>query len=104
MSRLLTQDGRSWTPLLLDLIELDEAGALGGIRAVIAERLRHVREGLPVNDDDPHYLLHLVQGSCRSVIEYGGHPGEDRKILAEAAALLAAEIDRQQQDRSGAVS
>jgi hypothetical protein len=64
---------------LLDLYELDEAGALGGIRAVIAERLRQVRQGTPLADGESTsaMILHL-----------------DPEEYAAFAALLAAEIDR----------
>lgn len=78
----------SWTPLLQDLLELDRAGALAGIRAIIAERLRQVREDL-IRDAVPHRMAGTALGH-----------GE----YARAAALLAAEIDRQQENQSRTVS
>ncbi len=57
---------RHWQPLIFDLMELDRAGALGGIRAIVGERLRQVR------GDDPD--------------------GVDGRAVQ--AAYLAAEIDR----------
>jgi len=42
-----------WLPIILDLTALDTAGALGGIRAIIAERLRQVRAGGPVMPEPP---------------------------------------------------
>jgi hypothetical protein len=67
----------SWTPLLKDLLDLDRAGALGGIRAVIAERLRMVRE----QDADSGWV---AEAAAQMV---AGN-------LVLAAAALAAEIDR----------
>lgn len=67
-------------PLLLDLIQLDEADALHGIRAVVAERLRRLRAHPDYVPEIPSWLreLNLSAGS-----------------YAVAAALLAAEIDRE---------
>jgi len=75
-----------WLPIIMDLTALDTAGALGGIRAIITERLRQVRDGAPVERD--RYLTHgeLVAYAHRRM-----HLGKIR----QAAALLAAEIDRQ---------
>ena len=42
-----------WLPVFLELAELDTAGAMGGIRAIIAERLRQVRAGGPVMPEPP---------------------------------------------------
>lgn len=76
--------GREWTPLLQDLLELEAAGALGGIRAIIAERLRQVRE----SGQDWHPVVGALE-TARMLMPDAG--------LLEApriAALLAAEIDR----------
>lgn len=76
-----------WDALHKDLAELDLRDALGGIRVIITERLRQVREGIP-------------GGSLRAMIELGidqatyGHGGTGD--ITVAAALLAAEIDRQE--------
>lgn len=77
----------SWRPALVvfELMELEEAGALGGIRAIIAERLRQVRAGEPL-PEPPWLLLGRVHGMT----------GQQH---AESAALLAAEIDRQETGR-----
>src|ERR1017187_6504893 len=40
-----------WLPIISDLPALATGGALGGIRAVIPERLRQVRGGAPVERD-----------------------------------------------------
>jgi hypothetical protein len=63
-----------------DLAGLEDAGALAGIRAVVAERLRLVREG---GESGLHLdaALHRVHA--------------DGTELAETAAVLAAAIDRQ---------
>jgi hypothetical protein len=68
----------NWQPVLLDLVELEETGALAGIRAIIAERLGQVRTG-SADIADPARLA----AEC---INSGNH--------AWTAALLAAEIDR----------
>jgi hypothetical protein len=47
-------------PLLLDLIALDEAGAISGIRAVTAERLRQVRESYELNERRPVGAMALI--------------------------------------------
>jgi hypothetical protein len=68
------------------LIELEAAGALDGIRAVVAERLCQVRTGgsLPI----------AFQDACGIILAgYRKPPVPDQ--CARAAALLAAEIDRQ---------
>lgn len=72
---------REWTPVLQDLLELEAAGALGGIRAIIAERLRQVRGG----------RTEIERQHFREILDdLAGLPG------MTLAALLAAEIDRQQ--------
>jgi hypothetical protein len=73
-------DRRALHQLCDDLLELEAAGALAGIRAVVAQRLLMVRM-----DVDPIPLLGRVE------ITFG--PGDVRK-RAGTAALLAAEIDR----------
>lgn len=70
-----------WHPVLLDLIELDEAGALDGIRAIIAWRKRIVAGEVPA--------LPSVTEPAMAMARWHGADG-----LAAAAALLAASIDR----------
>ena len=52
-----------WQPVILDLIELDSAGALAGIRAVIAERLRQVRgeAQMPDEADMPYAAFDTIK-------------------------------------------
>ena len=77
-----------WQPIILDLIELDSAGALGGIRAIITERLAQVRAG------DPGQLARSAAVALsRLYTADGGRPGANMP-LATCAAMLAAEIDR----------
>ena len=73
-----------WDALHKDLAELELRGALGGIRAIIAERLAQVRAGDPLTG------------------EYAAETELDFGYTARAAALLAAEIDRQ--EAGGALS
>jgi hypothetical protein len=70
-----------WDALHRDLAELELRGALAGIRAVIAERLGQMRTGSADGVADP---VRLAGEAAR-----GGN-------YAWAAALLAAEIDRQE--------
>jgi hypothetical protein len=72
-----------WLPIMMDLTALDAAGALGGIRAVITERLREARA----------YATFGIQPSHESAIALAGLETEAGRY-AQAAALLAAEIDR----------
>jgi hypothetical protein len=76
---------RAWQPVLMDLAELDEAGALAGVRAIIAERLRQVREGQQLHEFLITCAMALIAGQDRVM------PARDR--YANAAALLAAVID-----------
>lgn len=69
----------AWAPILQDLMELDQAGALGGIRAIVAERLAQVRHNRPAKAEDPFRL-------AETEIDFGEY--------VRAAALLAAGIDR----------
>lgn len=82
LARLQTETGPApWEPILLDLIELDEAGVLGGIRAIIAWRKRIAAGEVPA--------LPSVTEPAMAMARWHGADG-----LAAAAALLAAEIDR----------
>jgi hypothetical protein len=75
---------RDWHALLDDMIELEAAGALDGIRAVVAERLGQVRIGGP----GPGLRGRVNAAALREV------PAEDeRRSYAITAALLAAGID-----------
>ena len=87
---------RSWTPLLQDLLELDRAGALDGICAVIQARLALARGQVPMPEGD------LVTASMMLQAAEGITPRLERLVLA--TALLAAEIDRQQENQSRTVS
>lgn len=77
---------RDWQPVLLDLIELEQAGALAGIRAIVAWRKRIVAGEVPA--------LPSVTEPAMKMARWHGNGG-----LAAAAALLAAEIDRQEANR-----
>lgn len=72
----------SWAPVMMDLVELDEAGALRGVRAVIAARLAMARNRKPDSLDGTVAKIEITAA------------GDDPEQLAEAAALLAAAIDR----------
>lgn len=78
--------GPSWALLLRELFELDDAGALSGIRAIVAERLQQVRQD-SVKSTIPGLLaiMRLQDGGLR-----------DSQVIIESAALLAAEIDRRE--------
>jgi len=77
---------RTWHELLDQMIELEAAGALSGIRAVVAERLTMVRAGVPLPDEPMEDLrIDLVPGD-------NGRIGTPQ--LASAAAWLAANIDQ----------
>jgi hypothetical protein len=67
--------------ILIDLTELGSAGALGGILAVIAERLAQVRAG---------EQMALTGTDLVGAVESDTVAGD----YARAAALLAAGIDR----------
>jgi hypothetical protein len=76
---------REWHELLDQLIELEAAGALDGIRAVVAERLALVRRPGPFDPGrDPAVAAREI---LRDPANWAGR-------LSLAAALLAAEIDR----------
>jgi hypothetical protein len=68
-----------WHALLDDLLELERAGALGGIRAAVTERLSMVRAGVSFS---PEETARAAEAAMRS--------GK----RAVAAALLAAAVDR----------
>ena len=80
-----------WLPIISDLTALDTAGALGGIRAVITERLRQVRgeAQMPDEADMPYAAFDTIKGQVRLSLQE-----RDTHLTAFAAALLAAEIDR----------
>lgn len=69
---------RDWHALLDDLTELEGAGALVGIRAIVAERLLQVRATGSPEIPRPDGIASLVDAGAYGI----------------AAALLAAEIDR----------
>jgi hypothetical protein len=78
--------------VLQDLLDLDRAGALGGIRAIIAERLARVRAGhTPETDRDEHRYDGQLTSRASGLIAHGWY---SKEAVTEAAALLAAEIDR----------
>jgi hypothetical protein len=85
----------TWRPLLQTLLDLEGAGALGGIRAVIGKRMNRVRaeqaDPLRTAKDDFPAL-------AARAIEQGGRDGADRakrdECYALAAALLCAAIDK----------
>lgn len=83
----ITRGAIALGPLLLDLIALDEAGAISGIRAVAAERLRQVREGYELKERWTVGAMALIAGRDDVM------PARSR--YANAAALLAAAIDRE---------
>jgi hypothetical protein len=81
---------RAWHELLDQLIELESAGALSGIRAIVAERLARVRNGLEY--EDPAGMA-AVTISYVPVSSAPGSP-RHRQMLAEAGAQLAYGIDK----------
>lgn len=72
-------------PVVLDLAALARHGALGGVAEVIAERRRQVEQGATAAQDDQ-----LRHGELTAYAERRIRLGK----LRQAAALLAAEIDR----------
>jgi hypothetical protein len=80
---------REWHELCDQLTELEAAGALGGIRAIVAERLAYVRAG--VSYDEVPMAMEVIRS-----VPVSSAPGSPRhrQLLAQAAAHLAAEIDR----------
>lgn len=93
----MTGNGRSrtqvavpaaWQPVLQDLLDLDQAGVLGGLRVIITACRVRVEHG----SDDGHtadYLLRAAQEELATSV-----PLMDRDGFATAAALLAAVIGR----------
>jgi hypothetical protein len=79
-----------WHELCDQLIELETAGALGGIRAIVAERLARVRSGLEYEDPAGAAAVTI------SWIPVSSEPGSPRhrQLLAAAAAHLAAVVDQ----------
>jgi hypothetical protein len=77
------------TQLSDDLLELKRAGALGGIREIIAVRLRDVREGWAPDERTPG--LAAAWTCPRDVAD--APPARAR--YAVAAAMLAALIDQE---------
>jgi hypothetical protein len=85
---------QEWRELTAALLELEAAGALDGIRAVIAERLHQVRKGWTPEHDREHMPGWLTLRAMSEVTDSGpGTPGWPG-VLPRAAALLAAETDR----------
>lgn len=82
-------DPGTWQEMLPDLLLLEAAGALGGIRAVVAARL--AMTGTDAGPDAPleHLSLDLAPGD-------NGRVGVAQ--LAGAGAWLAAAIDREEQE------
>jgi hypothetical protein len=79
--------GSATTELQGNLAGLDAAGALGGIRAIVAERLRQVREGfVPPEERATLGVMALIAGRDDVM------PAAER--YANAGALLAAIIDK----------
>jgi hypothetical protein len=79
--------GSVTTELQGNLAGLDAAGALGGIRAIVAERLRQVREGfVPPEERATLGAMALIAGRDDVM------PAAER--YANAGALLAAIIDK----------
>ncbi len=68
----------TWQPVLMDLLELELNGQLEGVRAIVAELLRMVREPMPFTEPGE-----LARHASRALA--GGS-------YARAGALLAAEI------------
>lgn len=75
----------AWQPVLLDLVDLDEHGALDGIRAAAQARLALARGQVPLPDGD------LVTAAM--MLQAAEGVGSRLERLALAAALLAAEMD-----------
>jgi hypothetical protein len=76
---------RQMLPIGLDLAYLARCGALAGVAEVIAERRRQVEQGATAKQDDQ-----LTHGELTAYAERRIRLGK----LRQAAALLAAEIDR----------
>jgi hypothetical protein len=76
---------REMLPVALDLAVLARHGALGGVAEVIAERRRQVEQG----DGYGNGWLRGSLGAWMAAGDWG------RQGLREAAALIAAEIDRE---------
>jgi hypothetical protein len=82
---VLGERSRDWRELRVHLMELEAAGALNGVRVVVAERVRQVREDATAGSDRG-----LTHGELLAYAHRRLHLGKYR----QAAALLAAEIDR----------
>jgi hypothetical protein len=81
---------REWHELCDQLIELEAAGALGGIRQIIAERLARVRNGITYEDPVGMAAMTIAH------VHVSSAPGSPRhrQMLAEAGAQLAYGIDQ----------
>ena len=92
-ARVLTR--REWREFENDLLELELAGAIGGVRAIVTERLRQVRAGHTVEADragSRDTSLILLAGN--KVSHAPTSPDGPLHAYAAAGALLAAEMDR----------
>lgn len=91
------QYAAEWQPVLMDLAELAERGALGGVRAIIAARLDQVRKGWTPASDRTFAAGHLA-GMAEQVTagtrRAASGAARQAAAYASAGALLAAEIDR----------
>ncbi len=76
--------------LQADLAELGRLGALGGIRAIVAERLALARSG--VTYEDPVGMAAMTI----AYVHVSSAPGSPRhrQLLAEAGAMLAMGTER----------
>jgi len=87
-----------WRPVMMELVELDERGALGGILAIIAARLDQVHRGWTPASDRAEHPPGALAGMAQQVAAGTGRstmpPGTRAASYASAGALLAAEIDR----------
>jgi hypothetical protein len=70
----------TWQEMLPDLLLLEDAGALAGIRAIAAERRAQVQRNRPAEAEDPFRL-------AETEMDFGEY--------VRAAALLAAGIERE---------
>lgn len=96
--------GPSWPQLMADLAELDEAGALGAIREIIAARLAYVRAGhapARIGVAEPYIPGNFARAAA-ALIEL---PDVDDLAgsYVRAAAWLAAQVDQDgREDRNAA--
>lgn len=79
-----------WAQLLEDLHELGRSGALGGIQAIVTERLARARGGVTMKYP-AQMAVQVVQ-----YIPVSSVPGSPRhrQLLAEAGAWLAMAVDQ----------